>query len=277
MQKDTDVGTVIAVVHGVIELGKFDHNIRKIEDVARRARDEGVEILLLPSMINGGPIFDLKQGIRVKRITDTIPGRTSEYLAKLAHRFGLYIVAGPILERRGSKVYRSVFVVEPTMAVRSVVSQMLTPTGYSHSSSIPIITVRDIDIGVFIAEDIHLPELSLLMRVYGVDTSIFYPYPQISTDKIVAMLKTRALELKVVMMCVGGSVWRKNEEVFLMPTAIVDDNGTLIHETLDKTLKVIKIAIRKNVRRGQLTLDPAYRRLLKLLNRTISSYIRKQD
>ncbi|MEM1526373.1 MAG: carbon-nitrogen hydrolase family protein [Ignisphaera sp.] len=272
MQKDS--GITIAVAHGVIELGKFEQNIRKFEEVFKRAHDEGVEVLLLPAMINGIPVFDLRRSLRVKKTAETIPGKTSEQLAMLSNKYGLYLVVGPILERRGSKLYRSAFIVEPTTNLKAVMSQILPPLGYGQGSSISIATVKNTNIGVFIAEDIHLPELSLLMRIIGVNVVAFYPYPYISADKVMSILKTRALELRTIVICVGCMIKRKDEEIVFMPTAIVDENGVVIHEVLDKTIKMIKIVIPTNHKRDTLTLNGANRKILKILNKTLSYYIR---
>lgn len=274
MQKNTDV--TIAVVHGSIELGRLEHNIHRIEEAAERAKTEGTEIMLLPAMVNGVPLFDLRKNLRIKRATETIPGRTSEHLAKIAYRSNLYLIVGPILERRGSKVYRSAFVIEPSMNIKYVVSQVLTPTNFGQSPSIPVITIKNINIGIFIAEDIHLPELSLLMKIWGVSMIIFYPYPQVSIDKMVAMLKTRALELKSIVISIGFTLWRKNEEIMFMPTTIVDENGVVVHEVLDKSMKIIKMSIPYNNKQKQYPLSPAHKKLLKLLSRSLLYYTKKQ-
>ncbi|MEM1644340.1 MAG: carbon-nitrogen hydrolase family protein [Ignisphaera sp.] len=272
MQKGSSI--TIAVVHGVIELGKSEQNIRKFEEVLERARIEGVEIILLPAMINGVPIFDLMKNLRIKKTAETIPGKTSEQLAVLANKYGLHIVVGPILERRGSKLYRSAFIVEPSINLKAVISQILTPLGYGQGSSISIVTIKNTNIGVLIAEDIYLPELSLLMRIVGVDIVVFYPYPYTSSDKVMAVLKTRALELKTIVICVGCTIKRKDEEIAFIPTVIVDENGVVVHEILDKSTKMIKITIPTNHKRNSLTLNSAHRKLLKFLNKTLAYYIR---
>lgn len=272
MQKDSSI--TIAVVHGVIELGKPEQNIRRFEEVLERACDEGVEIVLLPAMVNGVPIFDLRKNLRIKKTAETIPGKTSDQLATLANKYGLHIVAGPILERRGSKLYRSAFIVEPSTNLKAIMSQILTPLGYGQGSSISVATIKNTNIGILIAEDIYLPELSLLMRIVGVDVVVFYPYPYISSDKVMAVLKTRALELKTIVVCVGCTIKRKDEEIAFMPTAIVDENGVVVHEVLDKSVKMIKIIIPTNHKRNSLTLNSAQRKLLKLLNKTLAYYIR---
>lgn len=273
MQKNTS--TTIAIIHGLIELGKFEQNIRKIEEVAERAKAEEVEILLLPAMINGVPIFDLRKNLRIKRVTETIPGRTSEYLARIASKYNLYIIVGPILERRGSKVYRSTFVIEPTMDIRFVISQIFVPSVYGQSFSPPIVTVKNVSIGVFIAEDIHLPELSLLMKILGVNLAIFYPYPYISVDKILAILKARALELKSMVISIGCTAKRKDEEVAFMPTAIVDEYGAVIHEVLDRSFKMVKVAIPIDHKHNIPVLNTAHRKLLKLLSKTLAYYVKR--
>ena len=266
-------GIAVAVVHGVIELGKLDQNIHRIESVAEKARAEGVDILLVPSMINGVPIFSTREILRIRKVTETIPGRTSELIAEIANRYNMYIVVGPILERRGSKVYRSAFVVEPSMNIKSVVHQLLAPPNFGQSTMLPMITVNGINIGLFIADDIHMPELSLLMKLVGVDLAVFYPYPQISMDKIIAVARTRALEIRSMVVGVGCTVWKKSEEVFLLPTIVVDDDGTVVQEITDKSMKMVKIAVeRDRQRKGAIT--SAQKKLLKTIAKTLIRYLR---
>lgn len=275
MQKNS--GATIAIVHIPIELGKFEYNMHKIEEIAERAKNENVDILMLPAMTNGVPIFDIRKNLRIKIISETIPGKTSDYLARIAYKFNLYIISGPILERRGSRLYRSVFIVDPAMNIKSVISQMHTPVGFSQSSVIPVAMVKNINIGIFIAEDIHLPELSLLMKIVGVDTVIFYPYPQISIDKVVAMLKTRALELRTMVISTGYIARRKDEEVLFMPTAIVDENGIIVHEVLDRSQKIIKIFISRNKSHESSTPSLANRKLLKILGKALMYHLKQGE
>jgi predicted amidohydrolase len=272
MQKNPE--TTVAIVHGSIELGKLDQNIQRIEEISEKAKDEGVDILILPSMINGVPIFEIKKNLRIKRSAETIPGRTAEYLARIANKCNLYIVAGPILERRGSKIYRSAFVIEPTMNIKSIVSQLHTPLGYGQGSAPPIVFVKNASIGIFIAEDIQLPELTLLMKMSGIDLALFYPYPQITPEKIISILKTRALELNVMVISIGCTVKRKNEEIIFVPTTIIDENGIVVHEILDKTIKMVKILIPNIHRRELMTMSTAYKKLLKILCKTIMYHIK---
>uniref|UniRef100_A0A7C4D2C0 Carbon-nitrogen hydrolase family protein n=1 Tax=Ignisphaera aggregans TaxID=334771 RepID=A0A7C4D2C0_9CREN len=273
-----NVKNVMSVLHSVIDLGKYDQNIQRIEEMIERAKNEGAEVVLLPAMINGVPIFDLKKNLKTRRITETIPGRTSEQLARLANKFKIYILSGPILERRGSKIYRSAFLVDPSMNIKSVISQVNTPSKFGQSSSPPIINICGLTIGIFIAEDIHLPELSLLMKITNVDVVIFYPYPQISVDKITAIMKTRSLELNSMIISIGYTIRKKDEEVMFMPTSIVDENGAVIHEVIDKSPKIIKVNLDKERSKSKIgtesILSPSRKKLLKVLSKAISYYIK---
>lgn len=273
MQRNS--GVTIAIVHGVIELGKYEQNISKVDEVAEKAKEEGAEILILPSMINGIPVFDISVGFRIKRTTETIPGRTSDHISKIAHRHGIYIVVGPILERRGSKVYRSAFVAEPSADVKHVVRQIYPPSNLGQGLATPVISVRGVSIGVFIAEDLHLPEISLMMKMVGVDLAIFYPYPYISADTVTAIMKTRALELGSIVISVGCTIKRKDEELAFIPTAIVDEKGVMVREILDKSLKVVKMFVPTDQRRELFVLTPTYSRLLKMLGKTLINKVRQ--
>lgn len=272
MQEAT--GTTIAVVHSSIDLGKPEQNIRRIEEIAERAREEGVEILFLPPMVNGVPIFEIKKNLRIKRTAETIPGKTTEHIMEIASKCNLYIITGPILERRGSKLYRSAFIVDPMKNVKSVVSQVQTPAGYGQSSSPPIVSIKNLNIGIFIAEDILSPELVLLMKIIGVDIAIFYPYPHITLDKIVSILKTRALELRAMIISVGCTIKRKDEELMFLPTAIVDENGVVVHEILDKSTKMVKMVVQNTQKRELAVHSAAYKKLLKHIAKTLTYYVR---
>ncbi|MEM1542008.1 MAG: carbon-nitrogen hydrolase family protein [Ignisphaera sp.] len=271
-----NVKSVMSVLHSVIDLGRYEQNMQRIEEMIERAKNEGAEVVLLPAMMNGVSIFDLKKNLKIKRVTETIPGKTSEHLARIANKFKIYILSGPILERRGSKIYRSAFLVDPSMNIKSVISQVNTPSKFGQSSSPPVVNICGLTVGIFIAEDIHLPELSLLMKITNVDIVVFYPYPQISVDKITAIMKTRSLELNTMIISIGYTIRRKDEEILFMPTSIVDENGTVIHEVLDKSPKIIKVNLDKG--KSKINVEPSpspsHKKLLKVLNRAISYYIK---
>lgn len=63
-----------------------------------------------------------------------------------------------------------------------------------------------------------------------------------------------------------------------MPTSIVDENGAVIHEVLDKSPKIIKVNLDKERSKSKIgtesILSPSRKKLLKVLSKAISYYIK---
>jgi N-carbamoylputrescine amidase len=91
-----------------IEDGNVETNMRLAEEAASRAAEERVDILNFPEAADWGWLHQ-----QARRDAFPIPGRYTEFLARIAEANRIWITAG-CLERDGQKVYNSAVILNRT-------------------------------------------------------------------------------------------------------------------------------------------------------------------
>lgn len=92
-------------------IGDRAGNLAAIERLAKAAKTQGAEIVVLPELADSGYTF--RDGEEVAALAGPVPGGPSaETLRRLAEEFGLYIVSG-IAEQDGDRFYNSALLCGP--------------------------------------------------------------------------------------------------------------------------------------------------------------------
>ncbi len=91
-----------------VEDGNLVQNMRLAEDAAREAAREQADFLSLPEAADWGWLYQ-----QARRDAFPIPGKYTDFLAELAKRYKIWIVAG-CLEKAGDKVYNSAVIIDRT-------------------------------------------------------------------------------------------------------------------------------------------------------------------
>lgn len=92
-------------------IGDRAGNLAAIERLAKAAKTQGAEIVVLPELADSGYTF--RDGDEVAALAGPVPGGPSaETLRRLAEEFGLYIVSG-IAEQDGDRFYNSALLCGP--------------------------------------------------------------------------------------------------------------------------------------------------------------------
>ncbi|NLS21349.1 hydratase [Rhizobium sp. P40RR-XXII] len=92
-------------------VGDRVHNLAAIERLARTAKAQGAEILVLPELADSG--YSFRDGDEVAALAGPVPGgQSAELLRRLAGELGLYIVSG-IAEQDGDRFYNSALLCGP--------------------------------------------------------------------------------------------------------------------------------------------------------------------
>jgi predicted amidohydrolase len=92
-------------------IGDRAGNLAAIERLAKTAKTQGAEIVVLPELADSGYTF--RDGEEVAALAGPVPGGPSaETLRRLAEEFGLYIVSG-IAEQDGDRFYNSALLCGP--------------------------------------------------------------------------------------------------------------------------------------------------------------------
>ena len=235
----------IAVIHMKIELANKRRNLERVYRFARIAKSEGAQILILPSMFNIGPVFSDEYKVRFgrKSAIEPIPGPSSEHLHKIASEIGMHIIAGPIPERVGSKLYKTSFVVEPWRGIVAKFRQVATKKFAGGSE--PALLNLGIRFGIFIEDDILLPELALYLALSQVDALLaFLSLDTMGTKQRLA-LSIRAIESSSIGIGIGGIVARSGEILFEVPTTVFDEYGNLVEEVKGLEERVMMVRIKK--------------------------------
>jgi len=257
----------IAVVHTSIELGSRLKNIEKVRESLNKIKDRDVEIVVIPAMVNGIPIFtSFARTMKIRRTAEIIPGNTSQSLDKLSIEFNKKLIVGPILERRGSKVYISSFYIAPHKGVTNIIRHTAASGDFLRGTELPIIVDNDMRICIFYGRDIFLPEVSLSAYLLGIDIAIAYPDLDYDLHKQRIALITRALELNSMVISVGGTITRKGEPLIQLPTIIIDEEGDIVNETSEED-KVILVDIELKSKKKYI--DYGRKNLLKKLRKLI--------
>ncbi len=163
---------------GTIQRAMFDKHVPLIEEAGRR----GVQLLCLQEIFNG-PYFCPGQDRRWYDAAETVPGPTTEAVAKLASKFGMAVVV-PVYEREMAGVLYN------TAAVYDADGSYLGKYRKNHiphtsgfwekyffkpgNLGYPVFETRYAKIGVYICYDRHFPEGARALGLNGAEI-VFNP------------------------------------------------------------------------------------------------------
>lgn len=127
-------GPVVAVVNMSSVWGDKAANRKKMEEYIKEAGKKGVNMIVFPETVLTGydyvdplkdPLKDTDRAMQVA-LAETIPGPTTEYFAKYAKKFNMYIIFGmtqkmaePMYEDGVEKVYNSAAIIFPDGSIKS--------------------------------------------------------------------------------------------------------------------------------------------------------------
>jgi Predicted amidohydrolase len=86
------------------------HNIEKAKKLIKTAKERGAKLIILPSLFPVGNTFEIynnekKMRSVVKNLAEKIPGNSTDILVKLAMEGEIHLIAGPLLEQAGPKIF----------------------------------------------------------------------------------------------------------------------------------------------------------------------------
>ncbi len=259
----------IAIPHMRVELGSKKRNLEKVRKVAQVAKEMGAQILLLPSMFNVGPADNPLFKIRIsrKKIVESCAEQTAGVLREVSSSLGLMIVAGPIYERVGSKTYRTVLLVEPLRGIVHRARKLVTEEGATPINE-AVIDVG-LSFGILVEEDSMLPELSLYMILKGVDAILAFPTLGPEGMKQRLALMTRAMECRCMALVVGGIVSKSGEDLYEVPTSIINEEGGIDKEVRGMHEMVLVVSVKKSSNKRKL--DSKRIKIIKGLRKLLTS------
>jgi predicted amidohydrolase len=238
-----------AVIHTVFEIGAKKRNIEKVNQLLEKIaqRGERIDFVVLPQMLNGVAMYEnvaRKIGKSIKKVGEKIPGELSEELIATSSRYNVGIIAGPILERRGSRLYRSVMIVVDG-ELKAVLRQVFAEKNIGSYKGVPYADLGSIKVGVLIAEDVLYPDIGLFFSLVKPHILIVFPSLDKGLEEQLVLAKARAIECNCAVIFVGGTFTYKHEILSAIPTVIVDENGANIEFVSETDEKVLILNVKK--------------------------------
>jgi len=230
----------IAIAHMSLKLMSKKLNFERTKKVVQEAKQRGAKVIILPSMLNVGPVFSFFSPAQVKTIVknhaERIPsGPTSTFLSSLSVSNGIFIVAGPIIERAGPKIFLTSFAVSSAGSIvkkyRKIVLNPLDKNlGFSEGRSLEYFDLKE-KYGILIENDLYFPEISRGLSILGSTVLISYPRIEPVFDKkLKKLLESRSIENNLPLISVGGLVKSQEQTIAELPTFIYDPYEGLVEE-----------------------------------------------
>lgn len=232
----------IAIAHISLKLMSKKVNFEKAKRVVHEAKQRGAKAIILPSMLNIGPIFSFYSPAQVKSIVrnhaERIPsGPTATFLSSLAVSSGVFIISGPIIERAGPKVFLTSFAVSPAGSFlkryRKIVLNPIDRTlGFSEGRTLEFFDLKE-KYGVMIEGDVLFPEIARGLTILGSTVLLAFPRIEPAFDKkLRKLLEARSIENNLPIISMGGMVKSQEQTLSELPTYIFDPSEGLLEEIL---------------------------------------------
>jgi predicted amidohydrolase len=238
-----------AIIHTAFEIGAKKRNIEKVNQLLEKItqRGEQIDFVILPQMLNGVAMYEnvaRKTGKSIKNVGEKIPGELSEELIATSSRYNVGVIAGPILERRGSRLYRSVMIVL-NGELRAVLRQVFAEKNIGSYKGVPYADLGSIKVGVLIAEDVLYPDIALFFSLAKPHILIVFPSLDKGLEEQLALAKARAIECGCAVIFVGGTFTYRHEILSAVPTVVVDENGANIEFVGETDEKILILNVKK--------------------------------
>jgi predicted amidohydrolase len=175
------------------------HNLDLIQARLRKAAEEGARLVIFPECAVTGYLFESKE--EAWRYAEPIPGPSTERLAALCRRLGIWVIFG-LLERHETehKLFNACALVGPegeTVSYRKIHLPFLGVDRFATPGDRPF-TVHDLGglrVGMTICYDGSFPEATRVLTLLGADLVVLptnWPTGARSTAKY--LVQARALE-----------------------------------------------------------------------------------
>ncbi len=216
-----NLASVRRLPRGSVSLEK---NLQDFANLIAKAADQKADIVCLPEAVNMAGL-----GIDYVTAAEPIPGPTTEYLAKVAKKNNLYIVAG-LLERDKEVVYNTAILLDRSGNLVGKYRKVSLPREEIEGGVTPgdSYLVFDTDfgrIGLLICWDVSFPEAVRSLSLQGAE-AIFMPI----WGGNITLAKARAIENQVYLVTSG----------YNMITAVFDHKGDILQQADDDNPVIVQ-------------------------------------
>lgn len=217
------ISVLIALLHLKLKELSRKHNVEKAKKLMKMARDRNVKLVVLPSLFPVGNTFEIysnekKLRSMVKNLAEKIPGNNTDILINLAMEGEMHVIAGPLLEQAGPKIFLTSLVLSPQGEIigkyrKVIISDKDIKLGISGGKE-PVYTLLDKRYGIISEDDLYSPEISRILSIFGAQAVI-------GTMKAMANNQETLKHLAIVRSIENGIPYLINGEV------IEDEEGEI--------------------------------------------------
>lgn len=162
----------LAMVQHDAYLGKKEENLARTIHFIRKAKEEGVHLVVFPEINISGHAAHESLAASAETVPD---GESVQKLLALSKELDIYIVAG-IVEKEGKRLYNTHFVVGPEGYIgkqRKIHLSMNEVLYFSPGEEIKAISLPFAKIGIIICYDCTFPELTRCLALDGAEVLLF--------------------------------------------------------------------------------------------------------
>ncbi|GAB6148670.1 carbon-nitrogen hydrolase family protein [Stetteria hydrogenophila] len=238
----------------------------------------GIDLFITPPYPLTGPIIGYHSESKARsylkssaeRLSDrgSLSGKTMSLASRLAESYRVNIISGPIIERAGPRLYVTSFAVNSSGALagkyrKLAVTRKEMEYGISPGREAGVFELAGLRVGVFIDEDLAVPEIFRVLQARRVNLVVGFmlPYesdyipsrvrdapsiPTMDLDEVSAFLRVVARLTGVPILLVGGAVEGVNghDDVAFMPTLIAEaDLGVRVMRDYDDLGRPVQLEV----------------------------------
>jgi predicted amidohydrolase len=212
----------VAVAQMDCKLGKPTANLKSIRELAELAARSEPHILCFPELATTG--YSLNA--RWRKFSETIPGQTSEQLAKIADEHGFYLVCGmPELDPRSKRIFDSLVLFDPDGNVVGTYQKIhlwkFERRYFAPGKRFQVFHTKVGRIGLGVCYDLEFPESARSLALQGAEIIIYssaQPHPM--EAHVDAYIRSRAGE-NCLFVCHSNRIGREGRTVFFGQSQIV--------------------------------------------------------
>jgi omega-amidase len=221
----------IAVAQISCSLGDPEANLLKVRDLSRQAKEDGVELIVFPEMVDTGYSMPVIQKHAAFWTSGFVPG-----LQETARELSIAIVSG-VSERVGSSIYNSQVFIDSHGNIPAkyrkthlyAVAPVEEQTCFAPGDTFATFALGDLHFGFSICYDLRFPEmyrkLATEQKVDAFIVSSAWPFPRVEHFRTLAM--ARAIENQSYVIA-SNRVGKDDDLWFCGSSAIIDPRGVVI-------------------------------------------------
>lgn len=231
---------LIGLLHLKLKETSKKANIEKAKKLIKEAKERGAKLVILPSLFPVGNVFEIYENDKksrsiIRNLSEKIPGAITDTLINLATEGEVHLVAGPILEQAGPKIFLTTLIISPQGEIigkyrKVIVSEKDVRLGIS-SGKEPVFMSLDRRYGILAEDDIFSPEINRVLTLGNASAIIgsIKAYAK-SPDIVKYVAIARTLENGIPYILVGEVIEDENGEIIGSAPTFVTSTNSLIYK-----------------------------------------------